>query len=378
MHPPQDATVDACISMLYEAVLEPAWWSRALGAMASLGGASSATLTDVDFKRGVVWQSTLHNVETEAYEFYMSRYAHCDPRTAHMLRPDTPECAWLSDTDMFDPSWRRANLFYREYFEPLGGRESRQAKVAVEGSRIGSLNVVHRVDDPVPDREQLARLDRLLPHMDRAIRLSRRMTTLAAAVDIGRTILEIQDEPLASMSADGQLWLANAAFETVLRRNDTVTLIGGQVSVLDAKAQRQFALALREAADLAEGVVNQRPTTRPTITLSRPGGAPVVISVAPLMRAASGSSWFERRGALVKVSDPLAMPQPALLQKAFRLTAAEARVVCALMGGGTQAEVARRLGVSAYTVKSQLASIYSKTGTNSKAALLLAARALPR
>jgi DNA-binding CsgD family transcriptional regulator len=59
------------------------------------------------------------------------------------------------------------------------------------------------------------------------------------------------------------------------------------------------------------------------------------------------------------------------LQALFGLTAAEIRVVRALLQGHQPRDTAERLGVSLNTVRTQLASIFHKTGTAGQSELLL-------
>lgn len=378
MSVPSDAEVDRCISTLYEAVLDPTLWEDGLEQLAVLGGAAHATLTDADFLNGILWQSVFYNIDEEANELYFSRYAAVDPRTSLMLAPSTLANTWVSDNEAFDAPFRASSPVYREYFIPRGVTESVLAKVAVEGSRMGALGLLRTVNAGAMSPEIRATIDRVLPHADRAIRLARRMTSFAAAVDIGRSVFDAYDEPVASVDADGSVLLTNGAFDNLLMQGGVFRLSRNRIALLDPSAQRKFALALREATDLAQGVVSSAPRSSPTISVPRGVRTPLQVSVAPLMRAASGSSWFSRRGALVKVTDPSRAPGLELLQKSFGLTRAEARVCAAVMEGGPNAEIARRLNVAVTTLKTQLASVYAKTHTKSRAALVLAIRSLPR
>jgi DNA-binding CsgD family transcriptional regulator len=378
MSVPSDAEVDHCISTLYEAVLDPALWESGLEQLAALGGAAHASLTDADFLHGILWRSVFYNIDDEANELYFSRYAAVDPRSSLMLAPSTLANMWVSDNEAFDAAFRASSTVYKEYFAPRGVTESVMAKVAVEGSRMGALGLLRTVEAGAMPLETRATIARVLPHADRAIRLARRMTSFAAAVDIGRSVLDAYDEPVASVDADGSVLLTNGAFDRLLAQGTVFRLSRSRVSLLDPSAQRKFALALREATDLANGVVSSMPRSMPTISVPRGVRAPLQVSVAPLMRAANGSSWFSRRGALVKITDPARAPSSELLQKSFGLTRAEARVCGAVMEGGPNAEIARRLNVAVTTLKSQLASIYAKTHTKSRASLVLAIRSLPR
>lgn len=59
-----------------------------------------------------------------------------------------------------------------------------------------------------------------------------------------------------------------------------------------------------------------------------------------------------------------------MMRAAYRLTVAETDVALALFRGESRAELARRRGVTAETLRSQIKSIYAKTGVESEAALM--------
>jgi DNA-binding CsgD family transcriptional regulator len=83
--------------------------------------------------------------------------------------------------------------------------------------------------------------------------------------------------------------------------------------------------------------------------------------------------------AVVFISDPAQRERPKqeVLRAFFGLTPAEARVAMMLGDGNSPREIGQRLGVSSNTVKSQLASIYSKTGTSRQAQLVRLLMNLP-
>ena len=63
---------------------------------------------------------------------------------------------------------------------------------------------------------------------------------------------------------------------------------------------------------------------------------------------------------------------PELLSRRFGLSRAESRVALGLLEGKAPAEIGDDTGVSKNTVKSQLASLFAKTGTRRQAELMLA------
>jgi DNA-binding CsgD family transcriptional regulator len=80
---------------------------------------------------------------------------------------------------------------------------------------------------------------------------------------------------------------------------------------------------------------------------------------------------------LVRVDQQGGERAPRTLEEALDLSAAEARLVSALSGGGTLVEAAEKLGISPNTAKTQLASAFSKTGTTRQSELISLVSALP-
>ena len=74
----------------------------------------------------------------------------------------------------------------------------------------------------------------------------------------------------------------------------------------------------------------------------------------------------------------LAGARADLLEHGFGLTPCEARVAAALSTGMTPSEIARHHGISMGTVRSQLKSVFEKTGTKRQPELIaVLARLLP-
>ncbi|MFX8246794.1 helix-turn-helix transcriptional regulator, partial [Acinetobacter baumannii] len=76
--------------------------------------------------------------------------------------------------------------------------------------------------------------------------------------------------------------------------------------------------------------------------------------------------------------DPTTPPNASVLMQGYQLTNAEARLACELTKGGGHDELASRMGLSPNTIKSQLAAVFSKTGTTSQSEVVALLKTLPR
>ncbi len=374
MAEPDLLEVDPVISALYEATLDPARWGAALASMARLGDAQAAVFVDMDYAQSVLWRHVLFNVDEEAHHIYLQRYAQIDPRLPVMMR--SPEMHWVSDREALSDEIRLGSPVYREYLLPCGLQECLMAKLAVENARHGNVVLLRVGGAEAFSQDRRATLDLLLPHLDRAIRISRRLAAFARALAFGSRGVESSPEPVAAIAGNGRLSEANPAFDALLATGSVFRLGAGQVlRCVSADAQLRFKRAFMDALALAKGNLHRPGVSPPVLALDRADGPPLLVTVAPLMQL-GGRPWFEELGVLIKVTDPLAPPSEAVLQQGFGLTGAEARLACAMLGGGPLADVAARVGVSTNTAKTQLQGIFQKTRTSRQAELVALLRSI--
>jgi DNA-binding CsgD family transcriptional regulator len=79
-------------------------------------------------------------------------------------------------------------------------------------------------------------------------------------------------------------------------------------------------------------------------------------------------------GLTLRRTDEFTREQPMGVAEAFKLTAAEAKVLQSLCQGDTAQEAAQRTGVSVETIRTHIRRIYQKVGVNSREALLTKVR----
>jgi len=343
--------VDAFVALLYEVVLQGSPWQSVLDALAALARADYGTLVDVDSLSATIWFQALTGSEIHARRSSLPHLAPLQPGD----RP--PALRWFSHRDKSDAG------------------ENLTASVGIEGPRAVSLTLGRQRAAGRFSVQRKRLLDQVLPHLDRAAWLGRRMTAFARGAEIGKSLIGAVREPLASVSPRGELWLANEAFEALLLREPALSLRAGCLVIADPRTHAAFDEALRVASRQA---ASPHPLMRGSIAslhVARGVRPPLALSVLPMVRV-DAAPWLERHGALVRIVDPSATPGPERLMEAFGLTPAEARTVCALAEGGARAELAQRLGISLNTVRSHLVAVFHKTGVKSSGELVQRIRGL--
>lgn len=231
---------------------------------------------------------------------------------------------------------------------------------------LGDMAVValnRHVDRPFSPAE-LSWLNQAYPHLARSamlaarIGLERAQAAMATLAQLGL--------PAAVVSPAGQVLDCNAAFDgldgpLLPRAFGRLLLAGG------GAANELLQQALAEGA--RDGLVRSIPV--PPVA----GGAPAVVHVLPVVRAAR--DIFARATSIVAVTlvrESQLVPDASILTGLFDLTPAEVRLVMGLAGGTTLDSFARDNGIRLTTARSHLARAFEKTGTSRQSQLVALAK----
>jgi DNA-binding CsgD family transcriptional regulator/PAS domain-containing protein len=367
------------IDRIYGVIADPAQWSDVIVAVAdhlhAIGGMVS--YHPPPGRQGI---AVLGRLSPELLALYW-RYHDDDLWTRAMKRQPFARVVDL-DT-VVEPHVLRRTANYADVLAPQGiehGLGTSHRALARDGG-VGGFGffLSARARDDV--RHHARRLQRLLPHLARALDVTMQ---LGGAIDGARPLARVLAYlPGAALLLDDaqRIVHANPAAEALLRARDG--LVGAangsrHLAALLPDENAALARSLGGAIALAAGESDQ-PAAPVRITRAS-GAAPLLVVPVPLPPPAF--ALWELTGAarvLVLVIDPAAAPRAAsrTLQQAYGLTAAEARVA-ALIGtglGGPQA--ARALGVSPSTVKTHLDRAFDKIGVRSQVALARMIALLP-
>jgi hypothetical protein len=193
---------------------------------------------------------------------------------------------------------RRPGVFFSEFFRPLGLEECLGGTLASANGCFAMVGL-HRGPDRVAfDDDDIAKLERLMPHLSRALQLRRSFFALdrrASALD------EACDRLAAGMvglDEGGDSLFANAAARRMSVRDDGLALDrSGRLFAADRAANQRLAELERDVAGGGPGGL---------VRVKRPKDDPAyVVIVAPLFRGEGLDGGRRRRGTLFVIHDPL-------------------------------------------------------------------------
>ncbi|MBE7203243.1 MAG: helix-turn-helix transcriptional regulator [Parafilimonas terrae] len=267
------------------------------------------------------------------------------------------------DQDFTTPEEIARLPFYQDLLASRGLRWFAGVGFEVKG-RLWCLSLQRTVAQGPYEPHEQERLATLSP-------LLRRAGLLTAIVEKARLAgltqaFEVIERAALVLDSEGRALRWNEAFGALF--GPDLKLTGGRLVAEDPEAARQLeALA--------------RPFGRPplsAVAVGRRDAPPIVLHVVPLVGPSRGLFAGGCTLLLARVPGAAPVPAAALLQVAYRLTPAEARLAQALSGGTSLTEAASRYAITAATARSQLKAIFAKTGATRQSDLVRLVTGLAR
>lgn len=351
--------LDGLVDLIYEAAVFPELWLEVLDQLAALTDTQGGTLFTASRDnqiRSITSEPLAHMASVFANDGWSAR----NTRASRLASKRYP--GFATDDDLFTSDEMDEDPFYVELLRPnqLGWGAGTiipvptgdTLAITVEGSR------------PV-QREAVAVLDALRPHLARSALLSARLgleqarSTVDALQKIGL--------PAAVLSHSHHLLAANLLLEQFGRQirflaRDRIEFRNARANALfeDAFAQLErgaestsvWSIPIPAEDDLHPTIIHLLPVRRSARDLFT--GAAGILVVTPVM--ISGSSSYVD-----------------LLDGLFDLTPAESRLAALIASGLGPRDAAAKLGISEATARSALKIVFSKVGVtrqNELAALL--------
>jgi DNA-binding CsgD family transcriptional regulator/PAS domain-containing protein len=354
----------ATISRIHAAGLDPAKWPHALSGIAALIGGHGASLEMME--RPSLRHTGMYTHDLPAVAPFMEYYASICPRIPHGAR--APAGSIQFDFQHIDDAGIDAHPFYMEFLADFDMRYSISGVVTTSPREFVIAGVQFSSKQGHPASAQIRLMKLLLPHVQQATDVMRRLGTHAAAECAFERALDWLTDGVFMLGADGAVHYANLAAQEIARANDGIAIRGGLIEFVSGDAKLKLAMALRAIGELRDA----RPETRmwgDFLVDRRSGAARYAVSVRPLL---GGAADHNAAVALILIHDPMILNNTAveLFQHAFGLTPAEAEVANGLRSGLSADAYARRRKVSPNTVYTHIRRIREKTGCTRMAELI--------
>jgi DNA-binding CsgD family transcriptional regulator/PAS domain-containing protein len=346
------------VNLCYDCVLDKGKWIVLIERLMVATGRQQGGLLFNREHSELAQVSEVHLIDGAAVGPYNEYYSSADPGRWYVPRKAVGE--WYHDFIDFGPEAIRRSPYYQEFHRDhrLGNISS--VKLYESGAAGAYLSLLTNLDAKLPTNSQQELLQRISVHLGNAGRLSERIQRLSLDLAKRDLLLDSYPNPLWLLDGNGHVLYANSAARQYMGQKDCPLYerFGRLYSQCeDARLQRLMHQAAGKHGRRRAGWLRLRMAE-----------ALHEILLTPVPAEASFNLFFQRP--LVFMAMLGGQPRSALLSELFQLTPAERRLVEMLGQQLSPEACAERLEVSINTVRSQLRSVFRKTGTSRQAELV--------
>jgi DNA-binding CsgD family transcriptional regulator len=267
--------------------------------------------------------------------------------------------------------------FYTEWLAPQNLHHRLCAVLSREDTTAVFLEIMRPRGAGAFDQDDVERCRLLLPHLQRAVRMYRRMAALEIERDVAFRALDQLPWGVMFVDKRRKRLATNRHAQELLVAGDGLSGRGNTLRAELADETARLEQLLSDALDRSgqEGASGTLSITRPS------GAAPLNVVIVPLHVK---TERFTERGpiAAIFVTDPdmpLHNDNYQQLRELYSLTAGEARIAAWLLQGKSVEEAAAAMGITVNTARAYLKRIYQKTGVRRQPELMrLLLLGLPR
>lgn len=355
----------ALIGLIYEAALDHKLWPSAIDRLTDLIGARVGQISTFDVYTRTS-ATIAPRISPEAISEYDTHWVHQNPRVERGKHVPTG-CIFTGDDLIPRESFARTPI-HNGFFAPRGLHESIGAKLVGDETGWAVLGL-WRHDGAGPfnavDSDLLASI---VPHLQRALKLSQRLTALEMARDASAELLDRLPRAALLVDATCRVMFANRAAETILA--DEPALHRGADGILRGSRGAETVCLHRLAA--GRGATDGQAVSGAAVRVSRGElRTPLIVMAVPLPVE---TNWLQPRRpvAILFVSDPERDEGADLsvLRRDYGLTPMEAAVAVRVLAGKGLKAAAARLGIAPTTARTHLTAVFDKTGTRRQADLV--------
>ncbi|MFO1111132.1 MAG: LuxR C-terminal-related transcriptional regulator [Bradyrhizobium sp.] len=355
------------IGSIYDCVLAPQEWPRALRLVSSFGAsaASSVVIRDRTAEGGIsVFE---HGADQSFLRLYFETLVASRTRAKQVALDHLGDVATMT---MLAGEREPLNSdFYVKWVKPLGFRDVLGVLVLKSGKRIAWFSVVRSDIQSRFEDADVQQLGLLSPHICRALLISDALELQTVTATRLEETVDSLSTGILLTEGRGRISYMNGSAENLLKSGTALRSKDGHL--IAARADSRDALS----SAIAQSVSGRAPasTGQYSVPLPDDEGAGLIANVLPLQWRDGRNPLGSLPGAAaVIIQNPAESPKPPLeaLAKLYGLTASEQKVLELIAEGAAPQEAADRLSVSLTTVKTHLQHVFAKTGTGRQADLV--------
>lgn len=355
------------VAAIYDAAADHTLWTGIAGRFAAAFGSDQAVVWSVD--KGRVAANPSSTFAESYHAPYRDYYHHLDPWFA-FSRQRVCLKTWLG-SDIISERAFQDSEFYIDYSRHFGACHAALSNFMVSPRRLGCINIMRARDASPFDGLERRRLDRLLPHLQRAFQIKARLDS-ERLTGVGFAALDALIFGTLVCDQEGRVLFANSAAETLAKSSGALK-VGGHEHGVSLPVREENRQLRRLIFDAAQGGAGGGMRT------SAGDGPVLLILVAPMPQRFT-EDGAKRRLVLVAIraADDWKRLSTATVGAIFGLTSAEADLALALFQDRSLADVMAEKSIAESTVRTQLTRVLHKADCRNQRELVNLIGRLPQ
>ncbi|UZJ43456.1 helix-turn-helix transcriptional regulator [Marinimicrobium sp. C6131] len=363
------------LGTLYGSALSNGQWTPFLKRMIDLTGSRSARLLLLNQGANTVQRSIKVNIDDSAHQRYVEHFVNlCPWRTELGEKPAGQLYSTYLDFSCRQPTFYQSE-FFNDWAKGLDIHHGVCGTVYSTEQHKVQLLIQRTGGQGHYSRQETNLINSVLPHVRQALRLSALMADREARLTSALSAAQMHPLPFILFNANGQIRYFSPQLEQVTPTGLRFTADG--IELTDPNLNQQFKAALHRLTRKAAHCQ----TLEWRVEVPRAHCPPLYCLLAPVFPGADPNLpfWQTDIHAALYIRDPLAQTgkRHQQLMSTYGLTDAEARLAQDIALGLELKAIAARDHRSIHTLRSQLKSIFNKTGRCRQSQLAALVNQLP-
>jgi DNA-binding CsgD family transcriptional regulator/PAS domain-containing protein len=356
------------VGMVYEAALDESKWPSFIEAFAAAVGGSSAILRSNDMQTNAASFHASVGYDSAWQVAYCNHFAKLDYFN-HIMKQYSPGRMFVSDHNIEQTGLRKSE-YYNDYLRPQDKVHAIGTYLLRDDSQALVLGIQRGKRGGAFGEAETRLMSTLLPHVTRAVQMHKKIHTVIAERDQAQSALDQLRMGVILTNRLGTPLYLNRAAELMMTQDVGLGVFHNRLAAHGPSETAHLLKLIFDASQETNGAAvggDMRITMPNKLDYLHCVVTPVSPEISFMMNTSLGADCVA-----VFLSKPGGLQlSPKRLVTLYKITPAEARLAARLAALRTVEGAADDLGVSVSTARSQLKSVFAKTGTRSQSELLV-------
>ena len=351
------------IYTLYAASTSPELWPNFLQELTRLMGVSGGGIVQHDMENQRFGLQTHVGLDPAGVALYERYYGTIDEWREAAL--NLPEDEGVFGYELCSKALLEKTEFYNDFLVKFDSRLYWTIATEKRMSRLESISLYQGWNDNPPGQDGLDLLQLILPHLKAALRIRRQLVAADMVKREFEEALNCLDQGIVLLDQSGSCLFVNAVAHRIVNRREGLSIAKSRLWVTSPNERTRLDALIRQTC--TNDFVNGKGGS---VAISRHGKKPFSISVHRFR--CEQPTALKRAVVIVFIADSeqTLKTSPEATACLYGLTPAESRLTELLLSGLSLSEAADQNEVARETVRSQLKSIFNKTGVRRQTELL--------